>query len=333
MLLFRLCACANAGRGAACTALASPFSDPSAVRLEPCVVGDSGGMAPAAVSPNRGAFAATASIRGAFARASAPRAGPGDAGGGASVGVLAAAATLAGADDVSSGSVVVDVDRLLDDDGSFGAEKVLDTAETTDSCELGTSGLDAALSGCVGMVLAFSDGAIDKYVVCSRADAPTYAVPSRRGKMRLALGTTSDSSYGGDQKASIARWSLCRRLRRRQQSEPAGINDKEGRGRVSRACDANGGYQPKPLPKPNVICYGRTEAQKIGQRLGEARDTRRAGREEGVETVCTRSSLLVLSWSRARSCASALAGGNRIWTLNTHTTSTEIGVKRCMSPD
>jgi hypothetical protein len=164
------------------------------------VVGDSGGIAPAAVSPNRGAFAATASIRGAFARASAPRAGPGDAGGGASVGVLAAAATLAGADDVSSGSVVVDVDRLLDDDGSFGAEKVLDTAETTDSCELGTSGLGAALSECVGMVLAFSDGAIDKYVVCSRADAPTYAVPSRRGKMRLALGTTSDSSYGGTKK-------------------------------------------------------------------------------------------------------------------------------------
>jgi hypothetical protein len=199
-LLFLLCACANAGRGAACTAAPLPFSDPSAVLLKPWAVGDSRGMAPAVVSP-RGAFAATASIRGASARASGPRACPGIFGGGASGGWLGAAATLAGADDVGSVSVVVDVDRLLDDDGSFGAEKVLDAVDIADSCEFGRSGCSAAPSGSARRVLAFSDGAIDKYVVCSRADAPTYAVPSRRGKMRLALATTSDSVYGGAPKS------------------------------------------------------------------------------------------------------------------------------------
>lgn len=38
---------------------------------------------------------------------------------------------------VRSVSVVVDVDRLLDNDGKFGAEKVLDTVEIADSCESG----------------------------------------------------------------------------------------------------------------------------------------------------------------------------------------------------
>jgi hypothetical protein len=288
MLLFLLCVCAKAGRGVACTAVSSPFNDPSAVLLKPWVVGDSRGMAPAVVSP-RGALAATASIRGAFARASGPRACPGDFGGGASGGWLCAVATLAGADDTGSVSVVVDVDRLLVDDGSFGAEKVLDTVERADSCESGRSGWSAALSGCARSVLAFSDGAIDKYVVCSRADAPTYAVPSRRGKMRLALGTTSDASCWGHQKASLASWSLCWGLSSRKQRASAGINDKEGRGRVSRACDANGGYQPKPLPKSNEVCYGRTEAQKIDPWLGEARETRRAGSGQRAETGCTRS--------------------------------------------
>jgi hypothetical protein len=42
---------------------------------------------------------------------------------------------------VRSVSVVVDVDKLLDDDGSFGAEKVLDTVEMTDSWESGRSDL------------------------------------------------------------------------------------------------------------------------------------------------------------------------------------------------
>jgi hypothetical protein len=63
--------------------------------------------------------------------------------------VLWAAATWVDAGDVSSVSVVVDVDKLLDDDGNFGAEKVLDTVEITDSCESGRCGLCAELSACV----------------------------------------------------------------------------------------------------------------------------------------------------------------------------------------
>jgi hypothetical protein len=35
--------------------------------------------------------------------------------------------------EIKSVSVVVDVDKLLEDDGSFGAEKVLDTLDTADS--------------------------------------------------------------------------------------------------------------------------------------------------------------------------------------------------------
>jgi hypothetical protein len=69
---------------------------------------------------------------------------------------------LADADDVGSVSAVVDVDKLLDDEGSFGAEKMLDTVEITDSCESGGSGLCAVLSAWVWRVVAFSNGAIDK---------------------------------------------------------------------------------------------------------------------------------------------------------------------------
>lgn len=65
---------------------------------------------------------------------------------------------------VSSVSVVVDVDRLLDDDGNLGAEKVLDTVDITDSCESGKSCLCTVVIAGACMMLAFSDGAIDKYV-------------------------------------------------------------------------------------------------------------------------------------------------------------------------
>jgi len=53
----------------------------------------------------------------------------------ACIGLLASRATLVGVGVVKSVSVsvVVDVDKLLEDDGNFGAEKVLDTAEVTDS--------------------------------------------------------------------------------------------------------------------------------------------------------------------------------------------------------
>jgi hypothetical protein len=91
-------------------------------------------MGLAAVSPVRGAFAAaTVSIRGVFARASDTRALLGETGIAASAGLVWLEATLVDAGEVNSASVVVDVDRLLDDDGNFGAEKVLDTVDTTES--------------------------------------------------------------------------------------------------------------------------------------------------------------------------------------------------------
>lgn len=63
---------------------------------------------------------------------------------------------------LASVSAIVDVDRLLDDDGSFGAENVLDTVDSTDSWESGGSGLCAVAMVGIWMVLRFSVGAIDK---------------------------------------------------------------------------------------------------------------------------------------------------------------------------
>jgi hypothetical protein len=62
---------------------------------------------------------------------------------------------------VNSLSVVVDVDKLLDDDGNFGAEKVLDTAESTDSWESGKPGLCTVMMVGIWVVLSLSDGAIE----------------------------------------------------------------------------------------------------------------------------------------------------------------------------
>lgn len=86
-----------------------------------------------AVSPVRGAFAATVSIRGTFACASPLGLLLGEVGIAVFADVVAFTATSAGVGVIRSVSVVVDVDKLLEDDGSFGAEKVLDTAEVIDS--------------------------------------------------------------------------------------------------------------------------------------------------------------------------------------------------------
>jgi hypothetical protein len=65
-------------------------------------------------------------------------------------------------------SAVVDVDRLLDEDGSLGAENVLDTVDTSESWEFGRSGLGtvaiAEMSKALALMLAWalSVGAIDK---------------------------------------------------------------------------------------------------------------------------------------------------------------------------
>lgn len=53
---------------------------------------------------------------------------------------------------MDSVSVVVEVDSVLDEEGNWGAEKVLDTVETRDSCEAGRSdGLysGATVAGCM----------------------------------------------------------------------------------------------------------------------------------------------------------------------------------------
>jgi hypothetical protein len=120
-------------------------------------------MGLAAVSPVRGAFtAATVSIRGVFARASDTRALLGETGIAASAGFVWLEATLVDVGEVNSVSVVVDVDKLLEDDGNFGAEKVLDTVDTTESCELGSSGLWIVVVLACCVVLSASGGAIDK---------------------------------------------------------------------------------------------------------------------------------------------------------------------------
>lgn len=62
---------------------------------------------------------------------------------------------------VESVSVVVEVDRLLDDDAKAGAEKVVDTADCVDSCESGTSGLGAAAIVAVWAELGVSNIAMD----------------------------------------------------------------------------------------------------------------------------------------------------------------------------
>jgi hypothetical protein len=113
---------------------------------------------------------------------------------------------------VRSVSVVVDVDRLLDDEGSFGAEKVLDTVEIADSCESGKSCLRAvAAAGAWAMPL-LSDGAIDKQVVFSRADAPTYAVSTWWRGSIYPRPETSDSSDCRWQNAKISKASRILRI-------------------------------------------------------------------------------------------------------------------------
>jgi hypothetical protein len=58
-------------------------------------------------------------------------------------------ATCSGDGGTTSVSATVVVDRLLDDDGNFGAENVLDAVEIIESCEFDGSGFVAA--GMVGM--------------------------------------------------------------------------------------------------------------------------------------------------------------------------------------
>lgn len=131
MLLFLLCA--GKGTLASCFAFSVSFRDPSAVLLNPWMTGELSAMGLDVVSPVRGAFAGTVWIRGVCARASPARALLGEVGMAASGDFFWLDVTLVDEGVVKSVSAVVDVDRLLDDDGNFGPEKVLDTTERTDS--------------------------------------------------------------------------------------------------------------------------------------------------------------------------------------------------------
>jgi hypothetical protein len=156
MLLFLLCTCVRTdGVSGASPAL---LRDPSMVLLEPWVVGDSRGMKVAAVTTVCSPLAAVASMRGA-ARTSAPVLWPDDLGIGASRGLLWFA-TWVDEGVVRSMSVVVEADRLLEEEGSAGAEKVLETAEWTDSCESWGTGLSTVAMIAVGVVSECSAGAM-----------------------------------------------------------------------------------------------------------------------------------------------------------------------------
>lgn len=152
MLLFLLCAGTRAvGASAPRPTL---FNGASAFRLKPWAMGDSSGMALAAVSPVRGAFAAAMLVGGASGCATPARACAGELGMGTSVALIRPGAALASNGCADSPSAAVVVERLLadDDDGKVGTEKVLDTAEATESCEPSMS--------CVGCVAMFGPCAV-----------------------------------------------------------------------------------------------------------------------------------------------------------------------------
>jgi hypothetical protein len=102
-----------------------PFTDPSAARFNPCIAGESSDVGLAAVSPVRGAFAA--SIR----NVSKPRDRFGDCGIACAVGVFWVDEALDRGGDVISVSPAVDVERSLDAE----AENMLDGADMRESCE------------------------------------------------------------------------------------------------------------------------------------------------------------------------------------------------------
>lgn len=171
MLLFLLCPIE--GTIALSTASPAPFTDPSAVLLNPWVTGESSDMGLAAVSPVRGAF--TASIRnGAFCTRDRAR----DGGTARSAVCFWAESTFEDEGDVKSVSATVDADRLLDDDGNWGAENVLDAADTKDSCESGSSRLYRVGTGAGWAAFTFSRGAVRE---CSFIVDPETRLTHRGG--------------------------------------------------------------------------------------------------------------------------------------------------------
>jgi hypothetical protein len=115
-------------------------------------------MGLAAVSPVRGA--STVSTGGGASCTCLPRDWVGEGGTARSKGWLWLEGAYEVAEDAKSASVTVDVERLLDDEGGAGAEKVLEAAETIESCELGSSALYSLGMSCCGAVVMSSEDCV-----------------------------------------------------------------------------------------------------------------------------------------------------------------------------
>jgi hypothetical protein len=90
------------------------------------------------------------------------------------------------------------------------------------------------------------------------------------------------------------------------------VHDKEDRGRVSRACDANGGYQPKLVARSiGIICEAiktlRAVRGILELRIRVVSNGERGRRRLHTVQICPSAWQLVRA---ARSRGGALAGGN-----------------------
>lgn len=127
--------CADEGAADVSALKFNPLGDPSAVLFRPWDAGDCIEMGLAAMSPCNGAFAA--SMRSSLWASTRF----GDGGIACVSGTFRTEEALDSGGDVISVSPAVEVERLLEDEGSRGTEKVLDAADMQDSCESGGSRL------------------------------------------------------------------------------------------------------------------------------------------------------------------------------------------------
>ena len=125
------------------------------------MAGDLRAFGLAAVSPDGDSLAAAVSMRGA-ARASTPGVWTGCSGIGVGATVdLVWLSTLVEEGAVLSVSVVVEVERVLEEEANAGAKKVLDTAVWRESCEARKSGFSGLAMDAGRAASGASDGAMD----------------------------------------------------------------------------------------------------------------------------------------------------------------------------
>ena len=160
MLLFLLWAAMGLQVEGVARATPAALTEPSALLLEPWVAGEPSGFGLSALSPARDSLATAVSTRGAA------HASPRDWGGCLSIGVgvsvcLVWLSALVNEGAVLSVSVVVEVERVLDEEARAGAEKVLDWAEWTVSCEARMSVWCGLIMDGAGAESGASSGAMD----------------------------------------------------------------------------------------------------------------------------------------------------------------------------